>query len=476
MKRVLFFLTSIVFFSNTSFSQFNCTGFSSTTIGYTGTVRTYVVPAGVVEVRINIKGADGGAASAAGNSSGGGASVYAYFTAVPGDVFKLLIGQKGADGDNEAGGGGASAVYKNGSLVLVAGAGGGEDNTGNGGSGVVANNGTDGTPINATTACPADHVDNARGGIGGNGGKAGEECAANLNGGGGGGGLLSAGNGKTGNYGGGAQGNASGGAGGGAGTGGVAGGWGWAGGGGSDDRESGGGGGYSGGGGAGESGSPGGGGSFIATGFGIISSGSVAGVATATPANGTGTICALVPIVLPLTLQEFTVEKSNNTALLNWKTSNEINTAFFTIERSDNNGVFYTLSTIAAVTNSNGSNQYFYTDNTALAGKTIYRIKMTDQDGRFSYSPIRWIQLKEQKGIDIYPNPATDRISIILPDTWKTGSKKIEIINASGSVVLQTTTTVSQYDIQVQQLSKGTYFVRVSKEHSGEVLSKTFQK
>jgi hypothetical protein len=479
MKKALLFLLFIGVCTTSVLSQFNCTGLSTTAVSYSGTAQHFTVPVGVGQVRIRIKGGDGGSANslASFNNAGGGATVYGYFAVVPGDAFTIIIGQKGYASLNAGGGGGASAVYKNGLLVLVAGGGGGEDNGGSGANAVTTNNGTNGLPIEITTSCDASHINNCKGGIGGNGGFGGEECSGNPNGGGGGGGFLSSGSGKVGNAEGGGQGNINGVFGGAGGSGGAFGGYGWAGGGGAANGEAGGGGGYSGGGGAGEGlvARAGGGGSFIASGVGITISGSSAGVATLTPEDGDGLICAPLLIVLPLKLHEFTAKQNNNAVLLKWKTSNEINTSYFSIERSNNNGAFSTIGNISANSNATVLSEYNFIDNSPLSLQMVYRIKMVDKDGSYSYSPSRLIKTKEQTTLSIYPNPALKKLTILLPTIWK-GNSLIQIINITGKIVLQKNTVAMQNDFEVAQLPSGTYFIRAQNKQTGETYSKPFQR
>ncbi len=247
-----------------------------------GAVQSFTVPANVRQIRVIAVGADGGerspkATCGGTNFSGGaGARIEGTYAVTPGQVLTLIPGNPGASGDCESGGGGATGVYIAGTLAIIAGAGGGDDNTGNGGGGQAGLNGSNGGSP-AGGHCQA----GGSGGTGGAGGVAGEippavpgQTCPSGDGGAGGGGVNAAGQtqgsggGHTGPTGGGRC-NIAGAAGGIAGTdaGGAAvganGGWGACGGGGADDRESGGGGGYSGGGGGPESAYPGGGGSIV---------------------------------------------------------------------------------------------------------------------------------------------------------------------------------------------------------------------
>lgn len=466
-------------------AQFSCTGLISTNVSYTGGVQNFVVPAGVTQVRISLTGASGGLASGTSNMAGGGATVYAYVTVVAGDYFRVIIGQKGLDGNRESGGGGSSAVYKNGVLIMVAGGGGGEDNTGHGGNGLASENGGNGhEPAAAGDASCTNSPLNGIGGTGGDGGNHGEFAANCAHGGGGGGGLNSPGqgNGNAGSGQPGGQGNINGVAGG-IGSNddqgvGINGGWGWSGGGGADQQESGGGGGYSGGGGGPESGNPGGGGSFVA-GIGtngITESGKTDGTGTTTGFNGSAIICSSPAITLPVVFESFTAETMSEDVLLKWVSSTEINTKQFDVEKSIDGRNFSVIGTVPATGGNGIQTSYHFTDKESSSGRLYYRIRVVDTDGKISYSAIRSINGQEQLTLNIYPNPAKDRISIQLPDTWRNGSNRFLFINASGQVVMEKKTNIIQNDINISMLPSGVYLIKAISSRLNQQLSVRFIK
>jgi len=98
---------------------------------YTGAIENWTVPAGVTQIRIWVYGAQG-----ARYGGGKGALMSGDFTVSPGETFKILVGQKGKDGDNTrtylgGGGGGGSFVCKlNNDPMIIAGGGGGYTNYG----------------------------------------------------------------------------------------------------------------------------------------------------------------------------------------------------------------------------------------------------------------------------------------------------------------------------------------------------------
>lgn len=456
--KIIAFLFSFLVLTLSGHSQLSCSGKVSFNFSFTGGVQTWTVPAGITSITIKTQGASGGLASSAVNSAGGGAVIEADYTVVPGQLVTILVGGRGLNGDFESGGGGSTAVYINGVLKMVAGGGGGEDNTGNGGVGVAANDGTNGNPLNASTSCPAQHINDSRGGTAGNGGFAGEFCAANNNGGGGGGGLNSAGGGKTGNYGGGQQGSITGGNGGVAGTGGAAGGWGWSGGGGADDRESGGGGGYAGGGGGGESGFPGGGGSFSDA-TNRTASFTANGTLTTTAQDGLVTICHLS--TLPVNLLSFSGTSHNSYNLLRWKTTDENNLDKFIIERSVDGISYSTAGEVLPVNNANGNTYEFRDNSTGNSVKSFYRLRILDLDRTVKYSSIISIGKNGQSAtLNIYPNPVTDNLQI----SSSSPVRKFEVITVTGKVLLTGNNVNLTRPVSVNTLPKGTYMLKVYTE------------
>ncbi|MEP7373225.1 MAG: hypothetical protein ABI675_07505 [Chitinophagaceae bacterium] len=89
-------------------------------------------------------------------------------------------------------------------------------------------------------------------------------------------------------------------------------------------------------------------------------------------------------IILKIDLLSFSGRRDANAVLLNWDISADSDPLNFEIERSKDGRSFERIQTIA------GSNnlQYFYKDENSLDGSSFYRLKMTDQQGKTSYSYI----------------------------------------------------------------------------------------
>jgi hypothetical protein len=116
------------------------TAFSQITFNYTGTVQTYVVPAGVTSIQIETYGAAGGNNGIGIGTGGLGGYTIGEFPVTPGETLNIYVGGEGdangtggfnggGTGISSPGGGGASDVRQGGTTfndrIIVAGGGGG---------------------------------------------------------------------------------------------------------------------------------------------------------------------------------------------------------------------------------------------------------------------------------------------------------------------------------------------------------------
>ncbi|MHA4808253.1 T9SS type A sorting domain-containing protein [Flavitalea flava] len=124
-------------------------------------------------------------------------------------------------------------------------------------------------------------------------------------------------------------------------------------------------------------------------------------------------------VILPLSLLDFSGRQEGKSVLLNWSTASEENTLYFEIQRSLNDSAFSPLAKVPAAGNSSGALHYNYTDNlpfsTAISGKAyLYRLKMADLDGKFTFSPVVAINtLPSVSGLTVGPNPFIQQVTIL---------------------------------------------------------------
>lgn len=171
--------------------------------------------------------------------------------------------------------------------------------------------------------------------------------------------------------------------------------------------------------------------------------------------------------IAPLSLISFTGTYDGKKVNLNWASSNEINVNHFEIERSADGLSFTSLGTVTA-NNFAGTNHYSFVDLNALSGTSYYRLKIVDNDRRFSYSNTIFLNTKLKAGISIYPNPGTRTITISHGQMGEGGS--VQIYSIDGKLI--STTIIAANGIQtaldVSDLVQGNYEIIIADKSKRE--------
>jgi hypothetical protein len=177
---------------------------------------------------------------------------------------------------------------------------------------------------------------------------------------------------------------------------------------------------------------------------------------------------------LPLTLLSFTTEMQNNESLLRWQTTNEVNTAYFTIEKSNDGQNFSPIGKVNALSNGPYENSYNF-DDKHPDNINYYRLLMTDKDGKFTYSNVIKDILTLSTGtIKVFPNPVSSFITIN-GNMGQTGAVNIVIADATGRTVFKATFATATADfttnISVEKLLPGVYNLTVIQNDSRKITS-----
>lgn len=121
-----------------------------------------------------------------------------------------------------------------------------------------------------------------------------------------------------------------------------------------------------------------------------------------------------VQVSLPIELTYFEAQCNNGLAVLNWQTATETNNDYFTIEKSSDLSTWNSAGVVNGAGNSNSPITYRFTDINYAGGEMYYRIKQTDFDGHYSYSPVQLVSCSEISIEGVFPNPADDNILITI--------------------------------------------------------------
>jgi hypothetical protein len=167
--------------------------------------------------------------------------------------------------------------------------------------------------------------------------------------------------------------------------------------------------------------------------------------------------------VLPVAVYDFNaVLNNNNTVLVSWSASDDMEISNFEVQRSTDGTDFSTIGTVQAIaTQSN----YSLVDPNPVHGVNYYRLLIQNTDGSITYSPIRTVDLSSGAAITVFPVPATTTVNVALGNAGSGIS--VRLISLTGQI-LQSSTTSGGSQVITMNISSypaGAYFVQVIGEN-----------
>jgi hypothetical protein len=162
-------------------------------------------------------------------------------------------------------------------------------------------------------------------------------------------------------------------------------------------------------------------------------------------------------VFLPVTLTSFTGTLVNGNGELKWITEEEINSAYYEVERSVDGQVFAAIGKVISANSATGYT-YQYSDRSIASGKNYYRLKMVDIDGKFEYSHV--IILNGSTGsvpYSVYPNPASGRVMVQYQPA--TQGAILRIVDMQGQLlkIYSLNTGSTQLQLNLSGMKPGTY-------------------
>ncbi len=164
--------------------------------------------------------------------------------------------------------------------------------------------------------------------------------------------------------------------------------------------------------------------------------------------------------ILPLILVSFYSSKQGQDIILYWRTEDEENINSFEVE-SGRDGIsdWQTLEIIPSMAANANGYSYTFTDHTQTDGNRYYRLKIIDKDGKYVYSKVLFIASVQPETISVTPTLANSLINVSLPVS---DPAQVSIFNVSGQPVKTLTSGTEVFSIDISQLNRGEYFLRVS--------------
>ncbi|WNJ17664.1 lectin-like domain-containing protein [Pontibacter sp. G13] len=180
---------------------------------------------------------------------------------------------------------------------------------------------------------------------------------------------------------------------------------------------------------------------------------------------------------LPIELLSFDAEVVNGQVALDWATASEENNHFFTVERSEDGESFQDVAKVQGAGTTNSISTYETVDTDPLIGRSFYRLRQTDLDGRSALSNMVEVFVDPTSGafsLNAFPNPSDGMMTL----SYRLPSSKpaeLMIFNAQGQMVkrmdLGSQEGLHAVDLDLTYLAKGVYMFRMVQD--GESLTQS---
>jgi hypothetical protein len=175
-------------------------------------------------------------------------------------------------------------------------------------------------------------------------------------------------------------------------------------------------------------------------------------------------------VVLPFTVTKISATKKNETVQVDWEVKTDEELKSFDVERSGDGRSFVKLATVASLGKGISVANYSWVDNNPLMGANYYRIKVIPQVGKERFSPVASTTMdKDLPSMEVYPNPTKGNDFNIKLNNLTKGVYQVIITANNGQQVLVKTIehpggTAVKRMVFDTDISKGLYRVQVQGE------------
>ncbi|BDS09962.1 T9SS type A sorting domain-containing protein [Aureispira anguillae] len=161
---------------------------------------------------------------------------------------------------------------------------------------------------------------------------------------------------------------------------------------------------------------------------------------------------------------------------LDWTVERMDQVASFVVEHTTN---YQNINQLGEVSPVQGKLSYRFMDNKPYVGENYYRIKTIDRDGSVHYSAWKVVHITSDARPVLYPNPTHDHLNVQLYLEEIT-TLKWSVTDLLGRTILQqetsTNTGIQTFGISTQNLSNGTYILKIENTQTGAITQHQFVK
>jgi hypothetical protein len=181
---------------------------------------------------------------------------------------------------------------------------------------------------------------------------------------------------------------------------------------------------------------------------------------------------------LAVNFVSFTGNVENKLNSLSWSVENEINNKGYGVERKypDENSfsaIGFVLSNTSA-----SSNQYNFDDNSVdLDRKNVfYRLKQTNNDGSSIYSQTLMLTRMASSRFVEYISANGNNLYMRLNNSNSSGQIKAQILDMGGRMIINMNLAFQSQYIDISNLAKGVYVIRIFNDGGGQFSQKFVKK
>ena len=194
---------------------------------------------------------------------------------------------------------------------------------------------------------------------------------------------------------------------------------------------------------------------------------SIAGVTVCSAVSATLSV-VVNPVALPLYLSQFTGRNESEKISLEWITENESGVNRFEIEHSGNGISFNKIGVVKAAGFTSSKSFYKFLHLNPLKRYNYYRLKMVDNDGKFTYSNVVVFNGNQPGDIVVNnasPNPFTEKINFIVTLN-KAVVLSIQVLDFTGRIYSTKMIEGRKGNNNIEltglgKLTQGIYYIRV---------------
>lgn len=170
-----------------------------------------------------------------------------------------------------------------------------------------------------------------------------------------------------------------------------------------------------------------------------------------------------VDSALPIELLQFTASLvPRRQVRLRWTTVTEINNDYFTVQHSLDGHEFAELEKVPGSGTRLSEQLYETYHRNPATGSNYYRLKQTDHDGKTTLSRIVAVEVPDNTGALLYPNPTAGDWFVDFSKATLSGTRRIELLDLTGRMLMEKMDSGNSIlRFTREDLSAGTYLLRI---------------